>query len=61
MKILKKEIVFEGKFIRVIAKHFENEKGKKGIWEMVERKIPQKKAVVIFALTKKKRVIHLCS
>ena len=52
MKIIKKEVVFEGKFIRVIAKHFKTKEGKKGIWEMVERKIPQKKAVVIFALTK---------
>lgn len=57
MKILKKEVVFEGKFIRVIVKHFENKDGKKGIWEMVERKIPQKKAVIIFALTKDKEVV----
>lgn len=57
MKILKKETVFEGKFIRVVAKHFETEKGKKGVWEMVERKLPRKRAVVIFALTKQKEVV----
>jgi len=57
MKIIKKETVFEGKFIRVIAKYFENKDGRKGVWEMVERKIPQKKAVVIFALTKEKEVV----
>jgi len=57
MKIFKKEIVFEGEFIRVIAKHFETKEGKKGVWEMVERKIPQQKAVVIFALTKEKDVV----
>lgn len=57
MRIIKRETVFEGEFIRVIAKHFETKEGKKGIWEMVERKIPQKKAVIIFALTKEKEVV----
>jgi len=54
MKIVKRETVFKGKFLKVTAKHFENDEGKKGVWECVEKK---KKAVIIFALTKQKEVI----
>ncbi len=57
MKITKRETVYRGKFIKIVAKHFETEDGKKGIWETVERNMPQKKAVIIFALTKDKEVI----
>lgn len=57
MKITKRETVYKGKFIKIVAKHFERENGRKGIWETLERIIPQKKAVVVFALTKDKEVI----
>lgn len=57
MKITKKETIFEGRFLRVIAKHFQARDGKKGIWECIERKIPRKKAVVIFPMTKNKEVV----
>lgn len=57
MKIIKKEILFEGKFIRVVAKHFETKDGKRGVWEMVEKKIPQSRAVIIFALTSDREVV----
>ena len=57
MKRTKRETVYKGKFIKIVDKHFETEDGKKGIWETVERNMPQKKAVVIFALTKDKEVI----
>lgn len=43
--------------MRIIAKHFENQKGERGLWEVVEKKTPQQKAVCIFALTKDKEVI----
>lgn len=54
MKIVKRETLFQGKYLKVIAKHFENEEGKKGVWECVEKR---KKAVIIFALTKEKEVV----
>lgn len=57
MKITKRETVYKGKFIKFVEKHYETEDGKKGIWETVERNMPQNKAVVIFALTKDKEVI----
>lgn len=57
MKITKRETVYKGKFIKIVDKHYETEDGKKGIWETVERNMPQNKAVVIFALTKNKEVI----
>lgn len=57
MKVIKKEIVFEGRFIKVVVKHFETKEGRRGTWEMVERKIAKKRAVVIFALTKQREVV----
>ena len=53
MKILNKKLVFEGKYLKVIEKKFLTETGKKGIWECVERK----GGVLIFPLTKDKKVI----
>lgn len=57
MKILKRETIFEGEFVRVVAKHFETDDGKKDIWETVEVKTSCKKGVSVFALTKEREVI----
>lgn len=58
MKILKRETVFNGKFLKVKKKYFESKTGKKGVWEVVERKrLYTGRVVIIFALTKNKEVI----
>ncbi len=56
MKIIDKNKKYEGKFLRMMEYKFLTEKGKEGIWEVVERKI-YKRIVVIFASTKEKEVI----
>lgn len=58
MKITKRETVFDGKYLKVKRKHFTTKTGKKGVWEMAERKrLYTGRVVIIFALTKKKEVI----
>jgi ADP-ribose pyrophosphatase len=58
MEIIEKKIVYEGKYLRVINKCFKTDKGKKHIWETIERKnIYGSGAVVIAALTKKREII----
>jgi len=57
MRILKREIVYNGQFIRINKKTFLAKNGKKGIWEVVERQNLYKRIVIIFALTKNKEVI----
>ena len=56
MKIVGKKEKYKGKFIKVIDYDFLTAAGKKGVWEVVEKK-SYKRIVVIFALTKKKEVI----
>ena len=52
MKIIKSVPVYEGKFIRVLNKHFLADNGKEIVWETVERtNIHNKGAVVIVAIT----------
>lgn len=53
MKILGEKRVYKGKFIKVFKRDFLTKEGKKGKWELIERK----GAVMVFALTKKKEVI----
>jgi len=53
MRILKKKIVYKGKYQKVLEREFLTKAGTKGIWEYVERG----DAVFIFPLTKKKEVI----
>lgn len=57
MKITKREIVFEGKHLRLLKKYFKH-LGKEYVWETVERKnIYNSGAVVIVALTKERELI----
>ncbi|MCD6152701.1 MAG: NUDIX hydrolase [Syntrophobacterales bacterium] len=58
MKIIKKECVFHGTYLRIVNKHFKNGKGQEGIWESIERKnIYNKGAVAVVAITKEKELI----
>ncbi len=56
MKIIGKKERYKGRFIKVVDYYFLTTNGKKGVWEVVEKK-SYKRIVVIFALTKKKEVI----
>ncbi len=58
MKIIKREIAFEGKYLQFVRKHFKTTMGEEGIWETVERKnIHGEGAVVIIPLTKERELI----
>lgn len=58
MRIIKRELVFEGKYLRIVKKYFKRDKGEEGVWETVERtNIYNRGAVVIVALTKKREII----
>lgn len=57
MKILSREVAFNGKFVRIIKKTFKTKSGKIGIWEVVERVKLHKRIVIVFALTKNKEVV----
>jgi ADP-ribose pyrophosphatase len=58
MRVTKREVAFEGNYLRVIEKSVETESGKKHIWETVERTtIGPRGAVVIVALTKEREII----
>ncbi|MCX6791314.1 MAG: NUDIX hydrolase [Candidatus Gribaldobacteria bacterium] len=57
MEIIKKEVAWEGKFVRVTNKFFKAKNGQEGVWEVVERKGLYKRIVFIFALTKNKEVV----
>ena len=58
MRITKREVVFEGKYLQVVRKEFDTNMGEGGTWETVERKnIYGRGAVVIVALTKDREVV----
>jgi len=58
MRITKREVVFEGKYLQVVRKEFDTDMGEGGTWETVERKnIYGRGAVVIVALTKDGKVV----
>ena len=57
MEILNREIVYNGKFVRINKKTFRTKNGKEGFWEAVERQNLHKRIVIIFALTKNKEVV----
>jgi ADP-ribose pyrophosphatase len=58
MKIMKRDVVFEGQHLRFIRKDAETEAGKKVVWETVERvNIQGKGGVVIAPLTRDKELI----
>jgi ADP-ribose pyrophosphatase len=56
IQIKNDELVFEGKFIRLIRRHFRGALGKDGIWEIVQRKM-HGKIVVVAAVTPRSEVI----
>jgi ADP-ribose pyrophosphatase len=58
MRITKKEVAFEGNYLRLVKKHFRTDAGEEGVWETVERtNIHHKGAVVVIALTQRGEVI----
>jgi 8-oxo-dGTP pyrophosphatase MutT (NUDIX family) len=74
IKILKDEVVYDGRYIKTVRRHFLNTSGKKKYWEMVQRKIfgkivaivpitPKKEIILtkIYRIPIKKYVIELCA
>lgn len=57
MEILSRKVAFNGKFVRIIEKTFKTKSGKTGVWEVVERVKLHKRIVIIFALTKDRKVV----
>lgn len=58
MRVTKKELAFEGNYLRIVNKYFRTDAGKEGIWETVERtNIHDRGGVVVIPLTKKGEVI----
>jgi len=58
MKITKRNVVFDGKYLQVVRKYFKTDAGEEGVREAVERKnIYGKGAMVIVALTGKGELI----
>jgi len=58
MKIVKREIAFEGDYLRVINKHAVTEGGQAIIWETIERtNVYNRGVVVVIAITKDGEVI----
>lgn len=56
IKILRDELVYDGRFIQVIARHFVDRKGKEQVWEVVSRKTHGDVAAIA-AITKDKNII----
>ena len=56
IKILKDEIVYDGKYIKTVRRHYKNQSGKRGFWEMVKRKI-FRRIVGVIGITEKKEII----
>lgn len=56
IKVLRDEVVHEGKFIQTIYRHVLNKKGEEDVWEMVQRKVLAR-SVMIAALTPEKELI----
>jgi spore coat polysaccharide biosynthesis protein SpsF (cytidylyltransferase family) len=58
VKITKKDVVFDGEYLRLVRKHLETGSGEQVIWETLERKnVYNKGAVVIIASTKERKLI----
>jgi len=56
IQIKNDELVFDGKFIRLIRRHFRGTRGRDGIWELVERKT-HGHSVAVAAVTSRGEVI----
>ncbi len=57
IKILKDEIIWNGRFIRLIKRHYLGLKGEKKYWEMIKRSPERHKIVSIIGITPKKEII----
>lgn len=58
MRIIKRELAFEGDHLRLVNKFFQTATGEEGIWETVERKNTYSRgAVVVIALTQNQELI----
>lgn len=58
MEVIRKETVFEGKYLEFVRKWFRKGSGEEGSWETIERKnVYNRGAVVIVALTKEREFI----
>lgn len=55
IKIIKDELVFDGKFIQVIRRYFVGRQNYQGLWEMVRRKTQG--SIAIAAITKEREII----
>ena len=56
MKIVKREVVYSGKYLRMVNDYFQSDKGT-GVWETVERLNVNNGAVVIVAITRDNKII----
>ncbi|MEK7138542.1 MAG: NUDIX hydrolase [Patescibacteria group bacterium] len=56
IKIIKDELVHEGKFLKTIHRHFKTQSGKKGTWEMVQRKVFHR-IIGVIGITENKEII----
>jgi len=58
VKITKKDVVFDGEYLRLVRNHLETGSREQGIWETVERKnVYNKGVVVIIASTKERELV----
>ncbi len=58
MKIVKKELMYEGNYLNIVDTYFQDKGGRNYVWETVQRKNTYKKgAVVIVALTEENELI----
>lgn len=58
MRVTKKDIAFEGNYLRLVRKYFATDAGEEGVWEAVERtNVYDRGAVVIVPLTKNREII----
>jgi len=56
ISIIKDELIHEGKFLKTIRRHFKTQSGKKGTWEMVQRKI-FRRIIGVIGITENKEII----
>ncbi len=58
IKVLKDEIIYDGKFIKTIRRHFIDLSGRRKVWEMVERKTFHR-IISVTAITPKKEIVFI--
>lgn len=56
IKITRDEVVYDGKYIRTIRRHFKTQSGSKKFWEMVKRKV-FRRIIGVVAITPKNEII----